>query len=71
MACDHKRVKSVNCVLYCMDCGAKVDAQNAEKPREAAAGAATDGFERPSGRKIGFEAEKPKRTRKGTKKAEA
>lgn len=26
MACDHKRVKSVNCVLYCMDCGAKVDA---------------------------------------------
>ena len=26
MGCEHKRVKSVNCVLYCMDCGAKVDA---------------------------------------------
>lgn len=25
MACEHKRVKSVNCVLYCMDCGAKLD----------------------------------------------
>ena len=31
MACDHKRVKSVNCVLYCMDCGAKLD-----KPPEPA-----------------------------------
>lgn len=26
MACEHKHVKSVNCVLYCMDCGAKVEA---------------------------------------------
>lgn len=25
MACEHKRLKSVNCVLYCMDCGAKVE----------------------------------------------
>lgn len=25
MACGHKRLKSVNCVLYCMDCGARVD----------------------------------------------
>lgn len=31
MACEHKRVKSVNCVLYCMDCGAKLD-----KPTEPA-----------------------------------
>ena len=27
MACEHKRVKSVNCVLYCMDCGARVDGE--------------------------------------------
>ena len=25
MACEHKRVKSVNCVIFCMDCGAKLD----------------------------------------------
>ena len=25
MACEHKRLKSVNCVLYCMDCGARLD----------------------------------------------
>lgn len=25
MACEHKRIKSVNCVLYCMDCGAKLE----------------------------------------------
>ena len=25
MACGHKRLKSVNCVLHCMDCGAKLD----------------------------------------------
>ena len=25
MACEHKRLKSVNCVLYCMDCGTRLD----------------------------------------------
>ena len=25
MVCEHKRVKSVNCVIFCMDCGARVD----------------------------------------------
>ncbi len=25
MGCEHKRVKSVNCVIFCMDCGAKLD----------------------------------------------
>ena len=25
MACEHKRLKSVNCVMYCMDCGARLD----------------------------------------------
>lgn len=25
MACEHKRVKSVNCVIFCMDCGAKLE----------------------------------------------
>lgn len=27
MACEHKRVKSVNCVIFCMDCGAMLPAQ--------------------------------------------
>ena len=22
--CEHKRIKSVNCVLFCMDCGAQL-----------------------------------------------
>jgi hypothetical protein len=57
--------------MICHICGAVIDPPKAEKPLEGATEAATDGFERPSGRKIGFEAEKPKRTRKGTKKAEA
>ena len=25
MACEHKRIMSRNCVLYCMDCGAKLE----------------------------------------------
>ena len=25
MACEHKRLKSVNCVIMCADCGAKVE----------------------------------------------
>ena len=25
MGCEHKRVKSVNCVIFCMDCGAKLE----------------------------------------------
>lgn len=24
MACEHKRIKSVNCVIFCMDCGEKL-----------------------------------------------
>ena len=34
MACEHKRVKSVNCVLYCMDCGAKLDKPPELKPEK-------------------------------------
>lgn len=58
MSCEHKRMKSVNCVLYCADCGARLD--KTLEPQTVNA----------SGRKIGFEAEaeKPRRTRK--KKAE-
>lgn len=25
MACEHKRIKCVNCEFFCLDCGAKVD----------------------------------------------
>jgi hypothetical protein len=70
MDCTHPVLYSRNCVLYCQICGAVIDPQKDEKPPEGAAQAATDGFdERPSGRKIGFEAEKAKRTTR--KKAEA
>jgi hypothetical protein len=24
MACNHERIKSVNCVIYCCDCGAEL-----------------------------------------------
>lgn len=24
MACEHKRIKSVNCEIFCMDCGEKL-----------------------------------------------
>ena len=27
MACEHKRIMSRNCVLYCADCGAELPAQ--------------------------------------------
>ena len=25
VVCEHKRIKSVNCVIFCMDCGARLD----------------------------------------------
>jgi hypothetical protein len=68
MACEHERLRCTDGVFYCLDCGAKVDPPKVEKPLEGATEAATDGFERPSGRKIGFDAEKPKR---GTRKLSA
>ena len=34
MACEHKRMKSVNCVLYCMDCGAKIEQRPEPKEPE-------------------------------------
>lgn len=65
MACEHKRIMSRNCVLYCADCGAMLPAQSAagepemlEPPTKSA-----------SGRRIGFDAEKkPRRGRKGATK---
>ena len=33
--CDHKRIKSVNCVLYCIDCGAQLPPEfNAPAPKQ-------------------------------------
>lgn len=36
MTCEHKRIKSVNCVLFCMDCGAQLpaDFQTGNHPSE-------------------------------------
>lgn len=56
MSCEHKRIKSVNCVISCMDCGAilpidylvareRIAAQDAEAPAEQAVEA------KPKGRK--------------------
>ena len=35
MACEHKRVKCVNCVFICMDCGAKLDPPAIALPEKA------------------------------------
>lgn len=48
MTCKHERIKSVNCVIFCADCGEElpidylvgkdhIAAQNAEKPAEKSA----------------------------------
>lgn len=52
MNCEHKRLKSVNCVLYCADCGAKIEKETTYP--------AHDGAPSPKGENM----EKPKRTRK-------
>ena len=57
MECEHKRVKSVNCVIFCMDCGAKLEG---ERPLPPPSGAPS-----PKGEGLG----KAKRTTR--KKAEA
>ena len=46
MACEHKRIMSRNCVLYCADCGAVIDPPKAEKPLEGAAEAVTEAKEK-------------------------
>lgn len=60
MSCEHKRLKSVNCVLYCADCGARLNTVEVStimgETREVVVG-------------VEAEAKKPKQTRK--KKAEA
>lgn len=59
MSCEHKRLKSVNCVLFCADCGARMETVEVStilgETREVVVG-------------VEAEAKKPKRTRK--KKAE-
>ena len=37
MNCVHKRIKSVNCVLYCMECGAELPPDFLTKPKQEAA----------------------------------
>ena len=43
MACEHKRIQSVNCVLYCLDCGAQLppdfNQPQGEKPKKTKKGA--------------------------------
>ena len=72
MACEHKRLRCTDGVYYCLDCGESVDAPKAPEAAAGPAAAPTEDAERvasASGRKIGFDAEKPRRmTRKGVAK---
>ncbi len=34
MACEHKRIMSRNCVIFCMDCGAKLDKAPEPEPEK-------------------------------------
>ena len=75
MACKHGRMKSVNCKLICIDCGAVLGTLEPVKQAEATA-ATVEPVEGPttsmSVRKIGFEAEanKKKPAPRRRKKAE-
>ena len=62
VACEHKRLRCTNGVFYCQDCGARLDPPETTEDAERVTSA--------SGRKIGFDAEKPKRrsTKKGATK---
>ena len=60
MACEHKRIKSVNCVLFCMDCGeqlpegfltAKKAAKKADEPQKPADNPAQESKPAESGKK--------------------
>lgn len=65
MACEHKNLKCVNCEFICADCGAMLPMQSASGEPEMLEPQTKSA----SGRKIGFDAEKPKRrTRKGATK---
>ena len=58
MACEHKRIMSRNCVLYCADCGVMLPAQCAAGGAPAKGKASgDDGTEK-----------KPRRSRKGAEK---
>lgn len=62
MSCEHKRIMSRNCVLYCADCGAML-------PAQCAAGGEPEMAEPPtrsaSGSRIGVDAEKKPRRARG------
>lgn len=53
MACNHEHIKSVNCVLFCADCGAELPQDFLKGAPAKAAETPADGQETP-----------PKRTRK-------
>lgn len=36
MSCEHKRIMSRNCVLYCLDCGATVEGERPHPSQPAA-----------------------------------
>ena len=52
MSCEHKRLKSVDCVLFCADCGARIERETTSPAHDVA--------NSPKGEDM----EKPKRTRK-------
>ena len=57
MICDHVRLRCTNGVFYCLDCGQAVEPPSPAQVEDEKVTSA-------SGRKIGFEAEKPRRRAK-------
>ena len=51
MTCEHKRLKCVNCVLYCADCGAKVERGTTSSAPEGAPSPKGEGKETTGKRK--------------------
>lgn len=70
MACRHRRLKSVNCELFCLDCGAKIGTKKeTTSPGAGAPSSHRQGIARASRARDGEDGEKPKRrTRKGATK---
>ena len=46
MGCEHKRIKSVNCVIFCMDCGAKLEGERPLPPASQAPSPKGEGLEK-------------------------
>lgn len=46
MTCEHKRLKSVNCVIYCADCGVRMEGATPHLPAAQAPSPQGEGKEK-------------------------